>query len=491
MMNSSSRTLRNIGYNFAGALVPLLITLFTVPVYLHIVGTARYGVILVAWSLLGYFGFMDLGISRATTHALSKIAHGGESEAKARVFWSSLIINGSLGIIGGVVMYALGSYLISSVLRIDPSVHAEAVASVPYIAAMLPMALMLGVGVGAAEAHDRFGLLNIVQTLGLILGQALPLLAVLLWGPSLLVIMPVMFAVRLFTFIGVTLLGIRVSGIGFVPIVDFKLVRELLGYGSWVTVTNIISPLMTSADQFVIGALRNVSSIPFYAVPLNIISRTLMLPTTLTRTLFPTLSRMDADAGDTLIVKALMHLSTVMTVVYICGVFGGGPFLKLWLGQEMALRGAPIFQLLCIGAWANSFGFILFTALQSRGNPRIVATIHTAEVLPYLVLLYFLVRSYGIYGAAIAWTIRVTVDAIALAMAVRIGGRCTRTLVPGAIALLASLGLARYFQPNLIEAAAGAIIMIGAFLLTSIVTNDAVGELVRIVRARRRIGATA
>lgn len=489
MSNKPSQMMRSIGFNFIGAVMPVLLTLFTVPIYLHHVGAARYGVVLVAWSLLGYFGFMDLGLSRATTNALARLAHLDKADAKGRVFWSSLLINGALGCFGGLIMYLVGSYLFLHVLHIAPEVHDEALASVPYIAAMLPIALMLGVGVGTSEAHDRFGVLNLIQMAGLILGQVLPLVSVIAWGPSLLVIMPVMLGVRLLTFVAVTAHGMSVAGISMRPVVDFKVVRNLMSFGGWVAVTNIVSPIMTNADQFVIGALRTVSNIPFYAVPLNIISRTQIIPTTLTRTMFPMFSRLGKDKSEAIVSTTLMHLSVIMTLVYLGGIFLGGPFLRLWLGGQMAENGTPVLQWLCVGAWANSLAFVIFSSLQGQGRPRAVATVHSCEVLPYLGLLYFMVSRYGILGAAIAWTVRVTVDALILAIVAKIDRRCLMALVPGGLFLVAAVVVARMIGSDPVHSILATLVSGVLFVAVSLVSNHAISELLRVVAARRRAAA--
>jgi O-antigen/teichoic acid export membrane protein len=362
------RIARNMASNLLSAIIPVIVTFVTVPVYLHHVGAARYGMVMIAWSLIGYFGFMDLGLSRATTNALARIAHHDEVDPKIRVFWSSLIINACLGTIGALLMYGVGYYLIGHVVKVVDDVRLEMLHALPFVSAMLPVSLVLGVGVGTNEAHERFGILNILQTTGSLLGQAGPLVAVLIWGPSLMIIMPTLLVIRVATCSAILAQAMRTAKIPFTPVVDFALLKQLLSFGGWVTVTNLISPIMTDVDQFVIGSLRNVAVVPFYSVPLNMISRVQILPMTLTRTLFPSFSRLGAKDAQDLLRSTTMYLCVVTTVVYLIATFLAQPFLQLWLGADMAAKGGPVMRIFCFGGWANSLESCIIPRCRGRAS---------------------------------------------------------------------------------------------------------------------------
>jgi len=72
----STRTLRtNFIVNLLSPTARIATALVTVPIYLRHLGDARYGVMTIVWILLGYFGFLDLGLSRAST--LAKLRGAG------------------------------------------------------------------------------------------------------------------------------------------------------------------------------------------------------------------------------------------------------------------------------------------------------------------------------------------------------------------------------------------------------------------------------
>ena len=69
-------------------------------------------------------------------------------------------------------------------------------------------------------------------------------------------------------------------------------------------------------------------------------------------------------------------------------------------------------------------------ATAARGNG-----LHMAELLPFVATLWLLVSSFGLVGAAVAWTLRTTVDCLILLRIARCWNRDLLRAVP-AVALM-------------------------------------------------------
>jgi O-antigen/teichoic acid export membrane protein len=88
--------------------------------------------------------------------------------------------------------------------------------------------------------------------------------------------------------------------------------------------------------------------------------------------------------------------------------------LTVWVGEEFALHSTVVLQLLAIGVFFNSLATIPFALAQGAGRPDITGKLHLIELPAYALLLLVLVYTRGIEGAAIAWTVRMAADALAL-----------------------------------------------------------------------------
>src|SRR5206468_4329419 len=104
----------------------------------------------------------------------------------------------------------------------------------------------------------------------------------------------------------------------------------------------------------------------------------------------------------------------VLFPIMLCAVVLAQDGLKLWLGPEFAQHSFRVLQLLAVGVFINSLAQVPFTLLQGVGRPDVTATLHLIELPLYTGLLWLLIRIWGIEGAAIAWTVRVAVDALFL-----------------------------------------------------------------------------
>jgi hypothetical protein len=188
----------NFVYNVLGALLPLATSLGTVPFYIHQIGLARYGVVTITWVLLGYFGFLDFGLSRASANALAKL---GQASARERspVLVTAFCCNFGLGLAGGLILFLVGHLILLHVVKVPGSLMHETDAAYPWMAAMLPLGMLSGVATGALESREHFLLSNALSSFGTMTGQVLPLLAAYTIGPSLEVVIPATLLSRLLT----------------------------------------------------------------------------------------------------------------------------------------------------------------------------------------------------------------------------------------------------------------------------------------------------
>src|SRR4051812_14167648 len=130
---------RHTIYNVAGATLPIAVSLLTVPAYLHQVGEARFGILSVAWLLLGYFGVFDLGLGVATSQQIAARQRDGPA-VQARIFWTALLTNSALGVIGGLVAWPVAQYYFGHVMKVSPELRTEILTALPWLLLAVPMA---------------------------------------------------------------------------------------------------------------------------------------------------------------------------------------------------------------------------------------------------------------------------------------------------------------------------------------------------------------
>src|SRR3954454_10487376 len=96
-MDSRGNVGRFTAINVVGGVLPLIVAIVTVPRYLHMFGQVRYGVWLVTWALISYFGVVDLGLGRATANSIAKL-QTATARQRETVVWTGVTVNLSFGI---------------------------------------------------------------------------------------------------------------------------------------------------------------------------------------------------------------------------------------------------------------------------------------------------------------------------------------------------------------------------------------------------------
>ena len=263
---------RNARYNLIGAVLPIALAIVTVPIYLHLVGPDRYGVLAIAWLLLGYFGLFDLGLGRATTFQMAALREAPGAE-RARVFWSAVMVNVAMGLIGAAILWPTAHYFFAHVFKVDPGLMPELLASVPLLACAVPIATITGVLTGVLMGHERFLEVNVFSVSSTALFQILPLMVAWLMGPNLVGLLAAAVIARLIAILLLAIRAHRLVAAGYPFRFDLAAARRLLGYGGWVTLTSAFGPLLVIVDRFAIGAVLGATAVTIYTVPFQLAAK--------------------------------------------------------------------------------------------------------------------------------------------------------------------------------------------------------------------------
>ena len=133
---------RNFAFNLTGTVAPLVVAVVAIPLLINHFGAARFGLLALGWSLVGYFSLFDMGLGRALTQRLSTLLGEGLTGRLAPVFWTGLALMAALGAVGAVLLGAFSPALATQVLSVPPELQAEATLTFALLAAGLPVVIL-------------------------------------------------------------------------------------------------------------------------------------------------------------------------------------------------------------------------------------------------------------------------------------------------------------------------------------------------------------
>jgi O-antigen/teichoic acid export membrane protein len=190
-------------------------------------------------------------------------------------------------------------------------------------------------------------------------------------------------------------------------------------------------------DRFLIGALLPVSAVGYYSTASEIATKMWLIPTSLLKTLFPAFSALTVAGSrevELLYERSLKFLLLTMAFPVAILMVLGSQILSVWLGGNFALHSGPLLRVLALGAFFNSLTAVPYALLQGAGRPDITAKLYLIQLPLYGCCCWALLRSFGMFGAALGWTLRMGAEACVFFL-------LCRRIFPGAAWLSRSTGV--------------------------------------------------
>jgi O-antigen/teichoic acid export membrane protein len=415
----AKNSVMNLG---VGGLILMLNVLF-VPPMLRTFGMELYGVLAITWMVLGHLRWLDLGFSVACAKYVAQDLALGRREHAAVWAWTALTVQAIIGALGAFALW-VGAPALVELLKIDPARSDLVILALRMFALVIPFELASRSMNGVLEAAQRFDWINGINVIVALWTFATYGVGILRDGDFLAVIYGLM-ALKVAQ-LGATfyvagrilpslhsLAAIREGGV-----LHRLRFAEMLRFGGWVSVSTAFGPLLLYFDRWVISTLRGVAALPLYMVPFQLLWSLSMIPASLSATLFPAFSMMEAstswDRLERMFIQAHRYLLIGLIPILFTLFVWAPELLRLWIDADFAALAATPFRILIVGFGVGLFAPLSGALLQGTGRPDILAKIYMVE-LPFNVLItIFLVRQYGIVGAAVSYSLRTVVETMIL-----------------------------------------------------------------------------
>jgi|APLak6261659701_1056019.scaffolds.fasta_scaffold01743_2 O-antigen/teichoic acid export membrane protein len=411
--------LSNIAWNLTGLGTPLLVAIFTVPPLIQTIGMERFGLLSLAWGLIGYAGVFDLGIGRATTQFISQLRGQntvGEIPIVIQAATRLTLLTGTIGFLLLTLAAILGA---QKLIQHSVGLERELTISVFILAVAVPVQAISATYRGVNEAFENFRGISLLRMVLGVLNFLGPYLIAqhsinLAWLVSTLLVSRLL-ALTVFRYLAMRCVrkNIRKQPNSTSSMDKAQIRKRLFAFGGWFTLSSVISPLLVQSDRFVIAGVISATAVATYTIPYEVVVQSLIIVGAVSSVAFPSLTKLIHEKPGqwhVMFRRWLMIVASIMLTVTTTLALLLPIILPLWIGKGLPKESVMIGQILCIGVFANSIGAMYFALLHAKGRSDITAKLHLLEFPLFIAALYTLIGEYGIYGAALAWVGRMIFD---------------------------------------------------------------------------------
>jgi O-antigen/teichoic acid export membrane protein len=490
--------------------VNIAIGLFLMPFTMHHLGASQYGLWQLAASMTAYLQLLDLGYGNGLVRQLTQADANGDEESMNACLSTFLVVYGVIAVVAITAIL----FLSALVLPRFPSLSGDEIRTAQVVLLILgvrvAIAFPMSVFGAVTTARQRFALTGTISiAVALVQGAATYL--VLRAGYGLIALVSTTTTLALTSYLAYVMAayasfpGMRLS------VTRFRLaeVRGVTAFSMYLFLISLAIQFGYNIDNLIIAAFAGTSAVAVYAVAFRLADYQRQLCNQFNGLLFPVVVRFSATE-ETSALRATVVDGTRIALglivgVTICLVAFADRLVVLWMGAGFT-GSLPSLYLLALAGIVLVAAGPLGNLLLARGKERVVAFSCLGEAILNATLSIWLVRTYGIIGAAAGTAISVTISNVLIQMpaacrllSIPLPTFLREVITPSLIAVgpavVAAWALRATRTPSsLLEVVAAGALVGGAYVLTFILaglrSSDRARYFGRIREPRRPSAAT-
>lgn len=464
-------------WTVTGQVAGLLVALVATPFTIRLLGEARYGL----WSLLQtgliWVGLADLGMTTASTRFAGEAHERDDAAGESVATWTGTAISVVATCVVAGVAVILARPIVADVMNAPRGLIAPGTIALRVLAIGVVITAATGNLSTPLTVRLRWRTYTWITQGGAILQVILIPVVLVTVGGGVISAASVATVTLGLALAAILIVAGRLQPAIRRPRVSRATARRMFAFSLPLTLAGTAELPLTTADRILLGYYRSTVVVAYYAVAMRLATLASMIPAAASQPLFPAVIRLRASGqeaasrrlyGQILTASFLLFTPLLLLVALIAR-----PFLTLWAGPAYGIHSALPCYLLLFGVWISSLGWLAQTYLVAADFGPTIARIRVYEIVPYIVGAALLTAHLGLIGAAVAWSARTAIDAIAYFV---LGWRAIR-LSPSplserpipCVALLVAMALAAvavaHTTADLVPRAAYALALLGVYAL--------------------------
>jgi O-antigen/teichoic acid export membrane protein len=297
VLHGEAQVLKNGFYNAVGAIIRGGVALLTIPLLIRAIGLEEYGLWTLVSAVVGLVGLAEAGLSVSTTVFLSRDLASDDATDISQTLTVAMVAMLLLATFAALLLWLGADTLVGFFPNLTEASRSVAAKACRIGGLVVWARLLQQVLVAVEQAHQRYGVMNIVNTVQATLSSLGLLVVAWLGGRT----------VEMMQWQAVTSAGILIAHV----VVGFLLLRHLnlrptwnsrksLAIGRYSLLTWIGSlggVLFGQCDRLIVGGLLGTSTLGVYAAITNVTGQINGLSAVPVQPLLPILSNLIAKGG--------------------------------------------------------------------------------------------------------------------------------------------------------------------------------------------------
>jgi O-antigen/teichoic acid export membrane protein len=387
-------------------LINIVVAFLMMPFIIEHLGDRWYGLWVIVGSLIGFYGYLDFGLSSASQRFIAKAIHSKEDDVN-KVASTAIYLFACLSFVTLLVTAAI---TLSAPYFVENE-HEQLTFQLVILILGVKSAVMFPFLVfnGFINAYLRYDIDTYITIAKLIL-RTLLIVVYLTLGYSIIALAIITLLTETLGYIAIAFWAKKIHPSLSLSMGkrDKELVPHFFNYSKNTFVASLGDILRFKIDNLIIAKYLGLSMVTHYAIAIRLIDYVGQFLNAALGVFLPIFTKYDAQGKDEemrekfLIVTEISVFLTLLTIPPL--MIAGKVFIGLWMGEEYSGSYFPLL-ILAIASILAGCNRVCITALYAKAQHSYYAKVNLIEGLINLLLSILLVQEFGVLGVALGTTI--------------------------------------------------------------------------------------